>query len=81
MRLIVRVKPYATPKAIGASLHLQAVQIIKLVAGGDAAPVSYEAEEGGYVAEEDAEDTRPGSGYESEEVEADEDEPTGGANF
>jgi hypothetical protein len=81
VRLVVRTKPYATPAAVGVSLHLQGVQIIKLVAGGDAAPIAYEAEEGGYEAEEDAEDTRPGSGYESEEVEADEDEPTGGANF
>jgi hypothetical protein len=33
-RLVVRVAPYATPKAVGASLFLQGVQIIKLATGG-----------------------------------------------
>jgi hypothetical protein len=73
-RLVVRVKPYATPKAVGAGLFLQGVQIIKLAEAN--AGVQYEAEEDGYSAD----DEEPTRGYAAEPEGGDDDEP-GGTNF
>lgn len=81
-RLVVRVKPYATPKAVGAGLFLQGVQIIKLATAN--AGVQYEAEEEGYSAD-DEETTQysaePTGDEPSDEPEGDDNDEPGGTNF